>query len=537
MQNFGVPTHRRDGSFYIKLGIFLALLFWVGFLYARKIDLSTADLGRHLQSGKWVVENHFNLSEKNSPLFENYYSYTNPDFPAINHHWGSGVVFYYIWNFFGFSGLSLFYILLSLVAFAIFFWIAYWESNFTWAALLAFFLAPLMAERTEIRPEVWSVLFSAVFLFLLWKYSQEKINWKWLLFLAPLQIVWVNFHVYFFLGLFLVGTFWFSEIVQIVFQKLTDEEFSKKIKKIKILTIILLFTGLASLANPFGFEGLLYPLKIFKNYGYTIVENKSVSFVENYGVTNPNFALIKAVLTLMILSFVLLFFANRKKISVFHLLFSIFFGILGWMAIRNFTLLGFFALPALAYNFHAVFRQKEGETNLAKENGVAILYIIVAAIGLWCNFKYVSAHWERTGIGLAPGVTEAAEFFQKENIPGPIFNNYDIGGYLIFYLPKGEKVFVDNRPEAYPDSFFSQVYKPMQENADVFEKIDQEYNFNTVIFYRNDITPWGMNFLKIIQENSDWAKVYNDDYSVIYLKKNEVNQQIIQKYQIPDTKY
>jgi len=515
----------RNKGFYAKFFIFLALLLWLGIFLARKIDLTSADLGRHLQNGKWVIENHFNLLEKNSPLFENYYSYTNSDFPVVNHHWGSGVVFYYIWKFFGFNGLSLFYILLSLAAFAVFFWIAWQGSNFTWAALPAFLLAPLMAERTEIRPEIFSVLFAAIFFYVLWQYSRGRMSWKRLVPLIPLQVIWVNFHVYFFVGPFLVGVFLSGELLQ------------KKWKETKILLATLAFFVLASLVNPFGFEGLLYPLKIFKNYGYTIVENKSVSFVENYGVVNPNFTLIKAVLILMISSFVLLFVVNRKKISIFYLLFSIFFGAMGWIAIRNFTLLGYFALPVLAYNFHNIFKQKEGETNLVKENGIAALYIILAAIGLWCNYQYASMHWKRAGIGLAPGVAEAAEFFQKENIQGPIFNNYDIGGYLIFYLPKNEKVFVDNRPEAYPDAFFSEVYKPMQESTDVFEKFDREYNFNAVFFYSHDITPWGMNFLKIIKENPNWTPVFGDDYAVIYLKKNETNHSIIEKYQIPDTKY
>ena len=83
----------------IKLGIFILLLAWFCFLMAAKIDLVTADLGRHLQNGKWVVENHFNLSEKNSPIHENFYSYTNQDFPVVNHHWGSGVIFYWIYKF------------------------------------------------------------------------------------------------------------------------------------------------------------------------------------------------------------------------------------------------------------------------------------------------------------------------------------------------------------------------------------------------------------------------------------------------------
>ena len=515
-QNEGVASRR---NFFIKLLIFLLLLLWLGVLYAQKVDLATADLGRHLQNGRWVMESHFNLIEKKSPVHENFYSYTYPDFPTVNHHWGSGVIFYWIFELVGFSGLSFFYIILSLLAFGIFFLIAYCESNFTLAVLTAFLLVPLMAERTEIRPEVWSVLLSAIFLLLFWKYWQGKVGWKWLFLLVPLQIVWANFHVYFFLGIFLAGCFWLSEIFWIIFQKMTDEEFTKGLKRAKILVAILVLICVASLVNPFGLEGFLYPLKIFKNYGYTIVENKSVSFVENYGVINPNFALIKAVLVLAALSLFLLLAVDRKKISIFYLLSFIFFGFLGWLAIRNFTLLGFFALPILAYNFYSVLGQKKSEANAAKESGVAVLYIILIAVGLWGNYKYVEAHQRGMGIGLESGVEGAADFVRRENIKGPIFNNYDIGGYLIWNLPEGEKVFVDNRPEAYPDSFFSQIYKPMQENPDIFEKVDREYSFKTIIFSRNDITPWWMNFLKVIQDNKNWEKVFEDDFAVIYARK------------------
>ena len=47
----------------------------------------------------------------------------------------------------------------------------------------------------------------------------------WLFALPVLMILWVNLHVYFFLGLFLIGAFWFSDAAGLVFSKLTDEEF------------------------------------------------------------------------------------------------------------------------------------------------------------------------------------------------------------------------------------------------------------------------------------------------------------------------
>jgi len=161
---------------------------------------------------------------------------------------------------------------------------------------------------------------------------------------------------------------------------------------------------------------------------------------------------------------------------------------------------------------------------------LVLTYIFMVVFSVLNSYQFLSYHWRDRGIGLAPRVNEAAEFFKQEKISGPIFNNYDIGGYLIWNLYPQKKAFVDNRPEAYPDSFFSEVYKPMQEDPAIFEKIDQEYNFNAVFFYSHDITPWGINFLKAIKSNSAWAMVYSDDYAIIYLKRNETNKPLIDKY-------
>lgn len=517
---------------FIKVIVFVLLLAWFGFLMAEKIDLTTADLGRHLQNGKWVVENHFNLSSFNSPVHENFYSYTNQDFPVVNHHWGAGVIFFEIYKFAGFGGLSLFYILLALATFSIFFLIAKGESNFTVAAILSLFLLPLMAERREIRPEIFSCFLAALYLWALWAWRRKKLAVSRLYILPVFMIFWVNLHVYFFLGLFLIGTYWLVETAGLIFAKLSDEEFLEKARGVKNLTAVLILSILAAFLNPFGWKGLIYPLQIFRNYGYTIVENKSVWFVENYGIVNSNFMLIKAVLILMLLSFFLIFIINKKKISVPYLIFAVFFGTIGWLAIRNFTLLGFFALPILALNFENIFTPGQKDNPPAKENGLAVMYIIILIVAIFANYQFVSPHSGNRGVGLLPENEGVAEFIQKENIKGPIFNNYDIGGYLIWNLPAGEKVFVDNRPEAYPDSFFSEVYKPMQENPDIFKKIDQQYNFNMVVFSAGDITPWGMNFLKVIKEDPDWTKVFEDNYAVVYLKKNETNKDLISKYKI-----
>ncbi len=520
-----------------KVLIFVLLLFWFGVLMAQKADLTTSDLGRHLQNGKWVLENHFDILRQDSPLFENFYSYTNPDFSVPNHHWGSGIVFYSIYKFSGFAGLSLIYVILSLLTLAIFFRIAAKESDFTTATLLALLLVPLMAERREIRPEVFSYFFAGIFFWLLWSWRKGKCAASRLYILPLLMIFWVNLHVYFFLGIFLIGVFWLTEASRLVFSKLNDEDFSVEIKRIKNLSAVALLSVFASLLNPFGWRGLVYPLQIFRNYGYTIVENKSVWFVERYGIQNSNFTLVKVVIILLVLSFALLHFTNRRKISARYLLFALCFGSLGWLAIRNFTLLGFFALPILAANAEGLFSIREKERSPARENGLTIFYAFVCLFAVFSSWQFLSSHLHDRGFGLLAENGRAGGFLRENDIKGPIFNNYDIGGYLIWNLYPQEKVFVDNRPEAYPDSFFEKIYKPMQESRDSWKEQLEKYGFNAVVFSNRDVTPWGQSFLEEIAKDNDWARVYKDGYAVIFLRRNQINDPVINRYQIPDTVY
>ena len=522
----------KDKFFYFKAAIFILLLSWFGFFMAKKIDLTTADLGRHIKNGELFLTSDNKFSGSNSPLYTNSYSYTHPDYPVINHHWGSGIIFYLVWKLAGFIGLSLFYIALSLIVFSIFFRLAVKKSDFATAALLSAFLIPLMAHRAEVRPEIFSYFFAAVFFWMLWNWKTGLINWRWLFVLPALMVLWVNIHIYFFLGLFLIGVFLFSKVVEIVFSRLTDSDFKVRVKEVKEITSIFILALLASLLNPAGLKGAAYPFSIFKNYGYPLIENKSVWFVENYGLVSSNFLLIKIAVVLLVLSFVLALAAKRRNFSVVNFCLGIAFGVMACLAIRNFTLFGFFALPILACNVKDIFSLKAGNTSPAKESGLTVLYLLVSVFAIYSNCQFLFQRLDNRGIGLTPGNNASAEFFKEEKISGPIFNNYDIGGYLIFHLYPSNKVFVDNRPEAYPASFFEEIYKPMQSENSIWEEKSKLYNFNAIFFYRRDITPWGRNFLAERLKDPKWVPVFWDDYVVIFLKKNDLNQSLIEKYEI-----
>lgn len=491
--------------------LFLLLCFY-GFFLAHKVNLVTADLGRHIRNGEFVFQNLKSLTT-------NFYSYTEPSFSTTNHHWLSGVVFYLVFKLAGFTGLSLFFLILSLSTLIIFFHLGQKKAGFVFASLACLLVTPLLAERTEIRPEGFSYLLTGIFFWLLLRYKEKKLSPKWLFLLPLLEILWVNLHIYFFLGPFLIGIFLINEVLS-----------RSPAKILRHLTIVFVLTSLATILNPFGLKGSLAPLTIFENYGYRLVENQPVWFIEKL-ISNPNFLIFKIVFFVTALSFFLLIL--KKRFYFLNFCVFLFFSLIAWLSIRNFTLFGFFTLPVLAANLSFLFgkRLKNYEEILAIFAPILIAsFLIFSIIFKWpTNFAY----WRQFGLGLESENSRSAEFFKAQKIQGPIFNNYDIGGYLIFHLFPEQKVFVDNRPEAYSTDFFQKIYVPMQENDEEWQKQDKIQNFNAIFFAYHDATPWGQNFLVKRVGDPQWAPVFVDQNCLIFLKRNSQNQKIIEKFEIP----
>jgi len=491
----------------------ISLVILLGFIFlffTQKINLTTADIGRHIKNGEEVFKN-------SQVLFTNYYSYTDPDFKLINHHWLFGVFSYILWLFGGFRLLSILYILISVCVFLTFFLIAKRFSTFNTAFFAGLIAVPLFASRVEVRPECLSYLFFGLNLYYLLLYWEGSVSFKRLfIILFFLQVVWVNVHIFFIFGIFLSLLFLFNSLL---FNK-------KRVKFYLILSFVLL---VASLINPFTIRGFLEPFSIFKEYGYMIVENQSVIFMQGRFLDPLYFYFqISFFLTLILLALISLFTKLRKGLLLFILLFLC-FRILSWKLNRIIALYGFLLIPIMSYTLAKINQElkiKYNGTSVVAVFTLFIFFISIISGNLFSPFK------GRTGFGLMDRVEASADFFKESNIKGPVFNNYDIGGYLIFNLFPEEKVFVDNRPEAYSVKFFREVYIPMQEDEKVWEKVDEKYKFNAIYFYRHDITPWAQPFLIRRVNDPNWIPVFVDDYTIIFVKNSIENKALIEKYEI-----
>ncbi|MCL4354864.1 hypothetical protein M1349_05385 [Patescibacteria group bacterium] len=483
------------------LSVFLLLV--SGFFH--KITAITQDLGRHFLLGEIILKT-FNVPKTN--LF----SYTYPNFPFINLHWLSEVIFYIIFKVSGFDGLLIFSTLVVIAAFAIIYFKVFKDTNLFLITISSMLYLGVLFERTDIRPEIFSYLLLSVFIYVLYKNRERSTR---LIFLLPfLELLWVNLHIYFIVGIAVIGFFLAEQLL-----------IKKSFKERSFLNLLAVFflTLIASLFNPNGIAGAIYPLVFNKNYGYTIEENQNIFFLWEYS-QKTSIAYFAACLSFLSLSFLL----NIKKARLIDLILSIFFIYLATSAIRNFPLFVFGTFIAFVYNFSTVFPRISLKTQAIG------LSILIAVIGLQI---FQITRINGFGFGIEQGAKNGADFYLKNGLKGPIFNNFDVGGYLDYRFYPKERVFIDNRPGEYPASFFQDTYIPMQQDQTVFNKVDEKYKFNIIFFSYLDQTPWAITFLKNIVNDKKWKIIYLDDYSVILAKDNSQNKNLISKFEINKDKF
>jgi len=452
------------------------------------------------------------LSGQCEVLYKNFYSFTYPHYSFINHHWLFGVISYIVYRMSTFTGLSVFYILLLILAFLLAFDSARRFSNFNFAIFLSVAGFLLLVSRAEIRPEGFSVFFVALDFYLLQRYLQRSISGRVLFIVIPVvQVLWVNTHIFFFMGPVLIGLFlWQARLAQ------EGQQCCGLLGRLLVVTLLVNFI------NPSGLWGMLTPLNGFKKFGYDLAENQSVSFMIQRFPDNITYKYY-LVVAMGLMAGMFLAWRREKLKAMPMLVLSFFITIAAFKAVRLIMPFGFLFIPLAAYFWGPYIRKTVGH-----------VFCVIAAVA---GILWVAGMPVHPQIGLMPNVNASADFFKQSGLKGPLFSNYDIGGYLIYHLAGREKVFVDNRQEAFPSDFFRKVYIPMQEDPAVWRQAQDKYGFNAIYFYRHDITPWGQSFLIERIQDPQWAPVFVDDYAIIFARRGSIDQGIIDRHELPKSMF
>jgi hypothetical protein len=479
--------------------------------FAHPITAINEDLGRHLLLGKIIVQTH-------SIPTTNLLSYTYPDFPFVNSHWLAEVVFYLVFNLSGFTGL--YFLTLLTVAGTCSLLYHYTAKRYPGFApiVAAGMVINILLQRTDIRPELFSFLFLSAFLTILYRYRVKVSNA--IFWLIPLEIVWVNMHIYFLIGILLIGLFFLDSLVLNTYKVKTARG---------KLGLVLLLALSAACINPQGIAGLLYPFTVYSKFGMPVLETQSIFSIQHLfsysGIRYVELCML-AVTALMVL--------NKKNTRPIDWLILITFSALAISAIRNFPLFAYAIFIPLVSALADVGKSVK-KFILAHRNLLAVthehmlkMYCVSLCFLLILIEIYKVVSIQSVGAQTKEFAKPSVDFFVKEELHGPIFNNFDIGSYLTYRLYPKEKVFVDGRVDAYPREFLQ---------TENFNSFDKKYHFNVLFLSHWDQTPAKNVLLTQLMKNPGYRLVYLDDYAMIFMKNTQKNENIIKKYGITERTY
>jgi len=521
-RNIGSAMFRRNylTSFIRSLAILLFLILICIFTVNKIHDF---DIWYHLSAGKYIVQNQRIPSQ-------DFFSYTAVNHLWIDLHWLFQVLLFTVYENLGVNGLTLLNSIIIIFAFIFLSQVHYRKDNFNTVLSICLLVILSGHGRFMVRPEIFSLLFIALYLFVLYEYKYENRNHTiWLL--PILQLLWVNMQGLFILGLVLIYGYLFGELIcwkiKLPFQ--WNNEFTIKEKKYWKLLLVGILSLVVCFINPYGFKGALFPFTLFSNIGTktNIFAQTIHEFQRPFAIQGWNLKIFFYKILLFTSFFTC--FLNIIRLDLSHFMIYCSFLYLSTLAVRNITLFGFVAAPLMVANLKDFFRTRRlsiSNSNTWKNLGGLILSILIVFIIV--GVSRAKSYREKIGFGIMSlhYPKKMCDFMEENKIFGNIFNEQAIGGYLIWRLYPRNRVFIDGRLEVYGKNI-NALYQEVFRDYSLWNRLIEPYKINCVaLAYRLNFPK---EFLHKLDEDKEWNPIYVDEVALLFLRNIPRNNTIIRK--------
>ncbi|MCC7029720.1 MAG: hypothetical protein IT257_05385 [Chitinophagaceae bacterium] len=484
-------------------------LYFISFVLAIAVsikNLREPDIWWQIRTGEWILAN------KQVPVTD-VFSFTHNGQPWINIKWGFEVMAAWIAAH---AGPESVLILQMLVSGLIIFFILKTFRLLKLDSPALFFLCTVLLlfaceDRMIGRPEMFSHMFTVIFLYSLLHFHHTKSKRVWLL--IPLQAVWCNLHEAYAIGIvmLLIDT----AISWLLYFKNKDE------KPWYITVCTFAATG-ALLINPRGILLLLRPLNIFAQVQTNKYTTELDSFLTPEYWQKESWFFVLTVLTIIV--YLLHQYRNnqlKKLPDIFPLQY---FGIclaflfLAFTAYRNIIFFQLAAIPLLAFILRQIFVNIERYRIAFASGGIAIYLLVVSD-------KYYHMTASRDHFGLEVLSTNnpsgAARYIEENNLrTAKCFSDYLTSSYLLWRLQPDFKTYIDLRDlDIFSTAFFEQYLQIINDPA-VFKEVDQKENFDYVVLFRRSNGP----LHHYLYNDSVYGCVFADPVAAVYQKTDVLPQ-------------
>lgn len=471
------------------------------------------DIWFHLKSGEIIA--------KQGIIRHDVFAFTTTGREWSPYEWLFQVIVYYQKSFFGFDSIK--YLVAILASATIFLVLRIMRKlfglNLFTSLLVAFFFFASTFEFYSPRPQIFAYLFLLINLYLVYLYFFKSKNFLYLT--IPVTIIWANLHGSVFLGVALFLGYGIVSLINYFWLK--EKAWLHKFKVFGIYTII---TAVCTILPPLGTLQYQLLVRFFK-------ERELISrFISEWGPLSVSPISFTLLLTTILFTLALFSWVNFKQknlkqslwiLPLLPLVFSAF------LASRN-AFLSYLALSLILGGI--VGKIKFNNYSMFWKSMFIALIAIVISFHLWMVVD--KKREQNLGINYYP--EQAMNFIKNNHLQGNMFNEYGFGGYLLYYLYPDQKVYIDGRTDLYlccemPDTL-ELSYKKNLSDTEYKQYIDSLLNKNNISFVvmRTEKHVVLRRIAHLLQNDSNWKLVFWDDRTIIFIKDDGKNNEVIKNF-------
>ena len=506
----------------LHLILYASLFFLVFSLCCFK--LTDPDLGLHL-----AVRRSIALDGRIPAINE--FLYTTKDFkPLPDDKWLFRLVTYGFMRAGGPAGLIAWRLLLAVWIVVAMLWGPGRKTSPLTRAFMGGLFLLVISGRLTIRPELMSIALSASFIAILeqWHRQPKKLVPT----LAGLQLLWVNSHGFFFFGLVLIGIWW----VDAFFSARKEGKRNGKSRKVeKTLRIALAVCLIVCFLNPGGWRGVAYPVSVM-----SLLSQEGGVLRETIRELQPTWTRIRIfpptvgyVVLVGVTGLAFLFTAKKRAVREWLLLA---FGlVLSLQFIRNMPMIGLGVLPLgtsvvseASRRLTSRLRGARGLDDRPPLVMLTVLLFLFSFLLLTDRYYRSTRMFKTTGIGWSDLTIpkEIANFVTDQKLNGPIFNTFNVGSSLAWFLYPREQAFINGDTSGYPVGLFASVVRNppgatgIQDTFSRFRKWEQKYQFRlAVVSYRS---PLSRSYMQYLFRSPNWFSVYLEPAAICFAHRKGI---------------
>jgi hypothetical protein len=459
------------------------------------------DLWWHLRTGELILSDGIPRQDP--------YSFTVPEHSWLPHEWLSELFMWSVYQQGGLAALMLVFAGLVTLAYGLVYLAS--DGKPYLAGFVVLLAAISSAPFWGARPQVFNMLFTAAFVYLVEGFRAGTRHRKTLLLLPLLTILWANLHSGYLTGVALLAIYTGGEGLQHLLRIRPNRSLSRS--DVTWLGAMTALSFLAAALNPSGFDLWVYPF-------FTLGSGAMQAYIQEWQSPNfhaPIFWPFAALFFLGIFSWLV----SRGRPAWTDVLLFCALAAAGLLSVRHIPLFAIVAAPIVARYLTLAAKPTRlrsltvdpppgplGPGKLALN--AALLLLALLAAGLWSAQRVAN-----NAAAIQGNYPVAAADYLLETGLGDSggYNTYHWGGYLIW---RGLPVFVDGRADVYGDAFLHEYRQTMDLTSRWQEPLDKYGAAYVLVEERSPL-------VTLLATSAQWREAYRDEIAVVFVRADNAS--------------